>query len=89
MYLPLQAAGRRYLRFFRNGMINTSEVVNSKMFETREKSGSGGTYTFTCTLSQSQTINYHCCIYLQILRKDLKSFSRQRECGFKSRPGHQ
>jgi len=32
MHLPFQAAGRRYLRFFRNGMTNTSEVANSRMF---------------------------------------------------------
>ena len=48
---------------------------------------SGGTYTFTYTVSQVRAYNLRRYIHLRTSIKDLKSFFRQRECGFKSHPG--
>ena len=47
-----------------------------------------GTDTVSCTFSHMHQDKDSIYNDLQIVSKDLKSFSRQRECGFESRPGH-
>jgi len=42
-------------------------------------------YGCMCYLSFDESFRY---INMALIEKDLKSFSRQRECGFDSRPGH-